>query len=420
MSNAEKQARYRDRKKALAAKEARQKLLTTPPPKLDDPAGAICQWAEDNLRVPAGHPLAGQPMRPPEYIEDFLRAGWDARESVLSIGRKNSKSGGLVILALAYLAGPVKQAGFKIGVWSYSKELASNFYKDAVAVVLASGLELEVNKSPWPGAIQNDIGGVINIHSADTSSPHSLGVDLAIIDELGLWPERKRELMGGIRSAISAKDGRIVICSIRSTGPMMAEALDNPETVKRVYEADKEGDYKDEKQWHKANPGLAAGIKSIAHMRDQVARLEHAPQDVNFFKAHELNMPLAPTVEVLITPEQMSKCFTDEPPEAIGPCYVRASILARAGVRPLALSSTQKPASCCCSWDLVMCRPCMRDRVLTTHPTGPWSMRAPCGCIQAGSHLLTCSSRMSWTWCRRRALPQFRVMPTRSKRLKVF
>ena len=322
LSNAEKQARYRERKKALAAEEARQKLITSPPPKLDDPAGAICQWASDNLVVPPGHPKAGEPMRPPEYIEDFLRAGWDARESVLSIGRKNSKSGGLVILALAYLAGPVKQAGFKVGVWSYSKELASNFYKDAAAVVLASGLELEVKKSPWPGAIQNDIGGLINIHSADTSSPHSLGVDLGIIDELGLWPERKRELVAGIRSAISAKDGRIVICSIRSTGPMMGEVLDNPETIKRVYEADKDCDFKDEKQWHKANPGLAAGIKSISHMRDQVARLEHAPQDVNFFKAHELNMPLAPTVEVLITPEQMSKCFADEPPEAIGPAHV--------------------------------------------------------------------------------------------------
>ena len=58
----------------------------------DDPAGAVAQWSREVLRVPFGHPRAGEAMTLPPYLVDFLRDALTHSESALLIGRKNAKS----------------------------------------------------------------------------------------------------------------------------------------------------------------------------------------------------------------------------------------------------------------------------------------------------------------------------------------
>ena len=48
------------------------------PPMPDDPVGALATWAAATLKVPPGHPLAGQPMGLPDFAVKFLRDGWGA------------------------------------------------------------------------------------------------------------------------------------------------------------------------------------------------------------------------------------------------------------------------------------------------------------------------------------------------------
>ena len=99
-------------------------LLT--PLTLSDPAGELAAWAEAKLKVPAGHPLAGQPMRLQPWQVDFLRSA--LREGVhtalISTGRKNSKTSLICILILGYMVGPLKVPGFKIGILSLTREKA--------------------------------------------------------------------------------------------------------------------------------------------------------------------------------------------------------------------------------------------------------------------------------------------------------
>ena len=86
LANRERQRRHRAKRKAEAARAGVRAFPAAPP----DPVGALAAWAETSLVVPAGHPAAGQPMALPGFAVDFLRAGWGAHESALSIARKNA------------------------------------------------------------------------------------------------------------------------------------------------------------------------------------------------------------------------------------------------------------------------------------------------------------------------------------------
>ena len=94
----------------------------------------------DHVEGSTGHPLAGSPMALPDYAEAFLRAGWEAHESALCIARKNSKSAICAVLALGFLAGPLRTPGWRGAVASVSKEKAAELRDQVAAIVKASAL----------------------------------------------------------------------------------------------------------------------------------------------------------------------------------------------------------------------------------------------------------------------------------------
>ena len=69
-------------------------VAPTIPLPTDDPAGAIAEWSAAYLRIPPGHPRAGEAMELPDYGIAFLTAALDEgiREALLCLGRKNAKS----------------------------------------------------------------------------------------------------------------------------------------------------------------------------------------------------------------------------------------------------------------------------------------------------------------------------------------
>ena len=100
MAARERQRRYRTRRKA---ERDRAEVLAFPVELPPDP-GEARTWAAATLKVPAGHPLAGQPMALPDFAENLLRAGWDAHESALCMTRKNTKSAICAVLVLSGMA----------------------------------------------------------------------------------------------------------------------------------------------------------------------------------------------------------------------------------------------------------------------------------------------------------------------------
>ena len=172
-----------------------------------DPVGVLATWASEALIVPPGHPLSGQPMALPDFAVSWLRAAWDAHESALSTARKNAKSAIAAILALGYLCGPLRRPGWRGAVASLDKNKAAELRRQVAEIAEASGLDVKVRRSPYPGVIESATG-TLDTLSADKNAGHASGYDLVIVDETGLFPLRARELLAGLRSSVSARNGR--------------------------------------------------------------------------------------------------------------------------------------------------------------------------------------------------------------------
>ena len=316
LANRERQRRYRARVKAA---KAGAQVLAFPAPA--DPVGALAAWSRERLRVPAGHPLAGQPMELPAFAVDFLRAGWTAHESALCIARKNAKSAICAVLALGFLAGPLRRPGWRGAVASVSKEKAGELRAQIEAIAKASGLDgVTCRASPYPGKVISE-SGTLEVLSSDRTAGHSSSFDLVVVDETGLMPERSRELLAGLRSSVSAKGGRTVHISVRGDSPLYAEVLNNPAVVSRVYMAPEGCKLDDEAAWRAANPGLGT-IKQRGYMRNEVERIRGAPGDEPSFRAFDLNQRLDPTREMIFSPDDLRGCFVDELPPRAGPAFL--------------------------------------------------------------------------------------------------
>ena len=308
---------YRRRKKEAADKLVKEELVYTLP---DDPVGALAEWAATTLKVPPGHPLAGQPMVLPDFAVDFLRAGWGAQESALTMARKNAKSAIAAVLALGHLVGPLRTAGWRGAVASVSREKAAELRGQVAGIAEASGLDVVIRKSPYPGQIISSTGTLETL-AAERTAGHSSSFDLVIVDETGLMPERSRELLAGLRSSVSAKAGRVIHISVRGDSLLFMEVLDNPSTVSHIFAAEPGCRIDDRDAWAASNPGLGT-IKQTSYMEQECERVRGAPHDEPSFRAYDLNEALSPVREMILSPDDLRGCFVDEVPERGGPCFL--------------------------------------------------------------------------------------------------
>ena len=297
-----------------------------------DAADLLAAWCSERLIVPFGHPLAGQPMVLPKYVRNFLADALKptVKEGLLCTARKNSKTGGIAMFLLGLLVGPLRRPGLRAGTVSITREKAGELLGQCRQIAEASGLEgLDFMRTPAPGLIRGPGGSTAEFLSADKSAGHASGFDWSIVDELGLMGERDRELIAGMRSATSARDGKLIALSIRGESPMLEEMLDRrelPTCAVHLYAPDvvqgADVDITDRRIWEAGNPGLKAGIKAWAYMEAEVARVAATPTDLSSFLAFDLNLPQSPTREMIFAPSDLTACVTEALPERDGPCFL--------------------------------------------------------------------------------------------------
>lgn len=314
------QRRKREReRKERQAKAA--KIEYTPPASVDDQVKALTEWS-GTLKCPPGHPRVGKPMILPAFLIKYLRGALAARESLLSVARKNAKSTGLALLALGYLCGPLRRAGWRGAVVSVNLDKSREFLRLAVDLAKANNLPLK----PYAKRIENKATGAeLECLPATADAGHASGYDAVFLDELGLYPDNCRPLIRGMYSSITARDGRIFCISIRGDNEVLEEIIqraDNPDTYVQLHAAREGCSILNEVEWHNANPGLEAGIKGIAAMRFAAGSAASTPSDIAYFRSHELNQRLRPDSAVLVTVDDWLNCETETPPDPVGPAYL--------------------------------------------------------------------------------------------------
>lgn len=311
-SASERQKAYRERKRNRSVLE---------------PAGKVVEWAASSLVVPAGHPRQGQPFRLAPWQQKIIASCLSNRETCLCVARKNAKSALIAVLVLAHLVGPLKRRGWRAGVLSANRAKAGELLKQCEQIAEASGLKgLKVRRTPWPGKlIADDTGATAEIEGAGYASGHASGYDLAVIDELGLLQERHRPMVAGMRSSVSAKDGRFLSLSIHGDGPFIDEILSRRDAQGLAihhYVGDPNLPLDDPENWKLANPGMETGIVSRSFLSDEAKRVLDVPSDQAYFRSHHLNLPGNPVGELICSVEAWRRCEVVDLPERKGPCCI--------------------------------------------------------------------------------------------------
>ena len=300
-----------------------------------DPVGDLVRWSREKLVIPPGHPNAKQPMELPAFGVDFLRDAIRCRESLLCVARKNAKSALIAVYVLGRLAGPIRLDGWRGGVFSVSAEKSNELKKQCEEIAEASGLEgLEFRRTPAPGHVLGP-SGRLDILSADKHAGHAAGFDDVLFDELGLLPERSRELVQGALTSISARDGRFIGISIRGDGPFCGEMIQRRHEVGvsvHLYESPAGCRLDDQAAWEASNPGLRCGIKSRAYMEHMSRRAIISPADESGFRSLDLNQPGSPNRQMVVGPVDWAACHSDPLPARDGACVLAVDLGASASM----------------------------------------------------------------------------------------
>lgn len=321
---------YRKRRKANQGHP----LLAAKPP---DPsryesetitAEVIINWIETKLIVPTGR-LAGQPFKVDAFQREWLEGALEQgiQEAGMSIARKNGKSGFIAAIILCGLCGPLNKNHWRCIVTSLTGKLAQELQDAIMLTAEASNVVHMINlkKSPPPGIIFGNNNSRADFLAADKATGHAVGCDLALIDEAGLLEENQRALWNALFTSISGRDGMFWCISIQGHSPMfqeMKERADSPRVYFREWVGDLECELDDREAWNAANPGLASGIKSITYMEGACERAQQLQANEMHFRAYDLNQPVDPERETIVSPALYRVVAQKPQPERKGNCIV--------------------------------------------------------------------------------------------------
>lgn len=252
--------------------------------------------------VPEGK-LVGQPLRLMPFQQKFIREVYDnpagTRVGILSIARKNGKSGLIAAILLAHLVGPEAKQNSQIVSGARSRKQAAVVYNLAAKMV---ALSPELRKIIRPVPSQKKlIGLTMNSEyealAAEAGSTHGLSPVLAIIDEMGQVKGETDAFIEAIETGQGAYDDPLELI-ISTQAPTDADMLSvriddarqfaDPKTVCHVYEAPEDAELLDRKAWEAANPAVGV-FRSAIELEGWAIKADRMPSEESGFRNLGLN-----------------------------------------------------------------------------------------------------------------------------------
>lgn len=252
--------------------------------------------------VPEGK-LVGKPMRLEQFQQKFILEVYDnpagTTEGILSIARKNGKSGLIAAILLAHIAGPEARLNSQIVSGARSREQAALVFNLAAKMVAQSpDLSKLIRIVPSGKRL---IGLALNVEykalAAEGSTAHGLSPVLAILDELGQVRGDHDDFVEAIETAQGAYDDglRLVISTQAPTDADMlsvkiddARRTNDPKIVCHVYEAPADCDVMDPEAHRAANPALGT-FRSEVELLAAAEKASRMPSAENGFRNLYLN-----------------------------------------------------------------------------------------------------------------------------------
>ncbi|WP_340672630.1 terminase large subunit [Bradyrhizobium ottawaense] len=290
--------------------------------------------------------LAGTKMKVRDWQREFLEAVYSedapgirpVRTAILSLARKNGKTGLVAGLALCHLAGPEAEPRGECYAAANDRFQAGKIFAEIVAIlgqhpeldarcnIIRFRKEIEVLDGQGKGSIFAAL-------SSDAATKLGLSPSFTVVDELGYAP--KRDLYDALDSAMGARDNPLLI-AISTQAPddnhvfstlvdyglkVQAGEVVDPSFHLTLYAAPESADPMARETWLKANPALG-DFRSEEDVARQAAQAERIPSKMQDFRNKILNQRVAAHVR-FIAKAEWDKCGGPIDIEALKgrPCF---------------------------------------------------------------------------------------------------
>jgi phage terminase large subunit-like protein len=262
-----------------------------------------------------------------EIIENIYRVNdegvREVRQVVISMPRKNGKTGLTAVLALLHLCGPEAVARGQVYSAASERKQAALIYDEMKAIIeRVPELHRRIIVRDFTKQLEDaETGSVYFALSAEAASKHGFSPSCWIYDELAQAPDRK--LYDVLSSATGAHAEPLgIVISTQSDDPqhIMSELVDYGLQVKRgevydpsfyaaIYAAADDADPWDEEVWKECNPALGDFL-SMEQMRINAAQAQRIPARERSFRLLHLNQRVADHAGMISRVEWM-QCQAD-------------------------------------------------------------------------------------------------------------
>lgn len=311
-------------------------------------AEKIIAFIERYCVTPEGADV-GKPLMLAEFQKQFIRDVYDnpagTRRAILSVARKNGKSGLIAGLLLAHLVGPEAKQNSQLVSGAMSRDQAALVFNLAAKMVQQSEALSRIVRIVPSG--KRLLGLPLNTEfralAADGRTAHGLSPVLAILDEVGQVRGPQSDFVDAIITSQGAHADplQIVISTqaandadLLSTWIDDAKGSNDPRIVCHVYEAPKGCDLLDVDGWKAANPALGL-FRSEDDLREQMTQAARMPSMGNTARNLLLNQRVS-LDSPFISPDVWASCGCDPEPFD-GPVYGGLDLSARTDLTALVL-----------------------------------------------------------------------------------
>lgn len=262
----------------------------------------VIRFIEGYLCTPEGDHV-GKPVVLEQFQKDFILAVYDnphgTRKAILSMARKNGKTGLIAFIVIAHLVGPEAIQNSRMVSGALSKDQAAQVFNLAAKCVrISPKLGGLVHIVPAGKVL---VGKLMNTEyravSAEAKTAHGLSPVVAILDEMGQIRGPQSDFVDAIvtsQSAYSAPLLFIISTQAATDADYLSIQIDHaltkkpPNTVCHVHAAPADCDVLDQKGWYAANPALGK-FRDLEEMAVNAQSASEMPSFENTFRNLYMN-----------------------------------------------------------------------------------------------------------------------------------
>ena len=274
-------------------------------------------------------------------------------------------------LALAHFMGPEAEDGGQVIITSGKIEQAAKAFTHCYNMVRQSPeLLSRIDLRPARREMEHrKTRSILKVISSDADTEEGANASFFLADEVAVWhPTKGRDLWGAVNKSMAKRENALRI-SVSTAGEVkggfgfeqweearliMNGTVEAPWHVVDVLAASPDDDYEDEALWQRLNPGVAAGFKSLRHMRQELSEAKRSPANLIKWKRYHLNLwpdaSWAPWVDM----EIYDRASPQRPDLEGQTCWMGMDLSAKSDMTAVALVFPDHDADGTRRWDVLL------------------------------------------------------------------